>query len=1098
MSMGKDNATSPGFSVVTFSYFDPFEVFDALKAEIELRLPFQNLHWKPIDGTLRTIRQLPVRLIAETSINGETTQLQEPFIMFLIVSCSSIDEYRAKVRPLVRQWLSGSDRVTEMSTKRIILLRCNLEVLDSNLFKTISLIEKFAKDFPQMPVIEMKTIYKSEGERREFWTSIMSRLGSCVIEIFQERLKTIEDQIRNSNSNDLVEIAKQQEQVLRLYLAFSLQDEASNELKIYERELRAATNVKLPTGRLEIPFSFENSTGGQNTSIASLLAQNELNTFQVTKFFFLRQLELIYNQQPQASRFGRLYAHILSFLTNVRATFLNSANLHEFEYYFLDNLISLVFASEESGALASELEVNLKLLQRDVWLSLVYNNSKFRALEKRYQLNNCVCSQEPLKKTFQDEETFQQNYLKLTKEIISLTSQCSSKRQRTADLLSVDVALMYYQMEDYENAIGVLTSCFEYYKESEWNVIGTALLERFVDCLIKCPDIKGISIEDDDEKVPTGPLLRNSILNLISASESGNAELWDRFVKTNNDDMDNLVYPLENLFDVKVDSRINVTNSNVFVLKIMLTNVKVTSTITSSNISVLLKNHSDEFLRFEAENIALNYGENSVLLGSTKVIFGTFELVNLGVTIGNTSLSKDFGDSEVSEEILVEKPAQSSCFDAILSPPQHFDLSTSYVTLNFLNEHKVSDFSLELTILEPNKFRKAGAAFDTEGQEFSTVISDVKQRRVVFYCLRPIDKILIRQRLSFKLKANPDTEFFQSQTTEIRCKLPITVSVEDILKGQDFYFKFLLNAASTEEPILVHSTELTASNDYLTCESFQCQQPLLLNGDESSTCFNFFRVKPKDNHRFNARDVFSLNVQFNTMRKQLEHLVTNALLFQGDIDRISKLEAVRSFWDYYILPKIDFNYRAFQDKSIVKLRDESENVQSLLKKINEHVDQQEIRQWMRDWLKKLISGVKVDDSEVAGFLKDLDKCSLNVTVNLPPISQSFEVELNPSENKYLELGNPTTFYLSIRNLAHLWIDGDHSKHTYVFELLTSSDWLVNGRRKFSLENQDTQTEVVLLPLKRGRLNYPRIEIYDQNQKLNCVYFVNMHETLVVI
>nr|CAI6682895.1 BPK_HP1_G0043770.mRNA.1.CDS.1 [Saccharomyces cerevisiae] len=75
---------------------------------------------------------------------------------FLIVNCISIDQYRAKVRPLVRETVASKSGICifidrrKMIYKPIILLYANSEVVDSNLFKSVSLMEKFGKDFPHV------------------------------------------------------------------------------------------------------------------------------------------------------------------------------------------------------------------------------------------------------------------------------------------------------------------------------------------------------------------------------------------------------------------------------------------------------------------------------------------------------------------------------------------------------------------------------------------------------------------------------------------------------------------------------------------------------------------------------------------------------------------------------------------------------------------------------------------------------------------------------------------------------------------------------------------------------------------------------------
>ncbi|MCQ5114771.1 hypothetical protein NE601_17305, partial [Erysipelatoclostridium ramosum] len=74
--------------------------------------------------------------------------------------------------------------------------------------------------------------------------------------------------------------------------------------------------------------------------------------------------------------------------------------------------------------------------------------------------------------TFVDETVFQENFLTLTKEILSLFNKCEGKRQRIVDILSIEIGLLYYQGKKYEEAVSLFLSCYEYYTQTNWNSIG--------------------------------------------------------------------------------------------------------------------------------------------------------------------------------------------------------------------------------------------------------------------------------------------------------------------------------------------------------------------------------------------------------------------------------------------------------------------------------------------------------------------------------------------------------------------------------------------------------------------------------------------------
>lgn len=72
-----------------------------------------------------------------------------------------------------------------MIYKPIILLYANSEVVDSNLFKSVSLMEKFGKDFPHVQTLEVRSVYRSPKDRQEFWNQFSQQIKASVLSIFQ-------------------------------------------------------------------------------------------------------------------------------------------------------------------------------------------------------------------------------------------------------------------------------------------------------------------------------------------------------------------------------------------------------------------------------------------------------------------------------------------------------------------------------------------------------------------------------------------------------------------------------------------------------------------------------------------------------------------------------------------------------------------------------------------------------------------------------------------------------------------------------------------------------------------------------------------------
>ncbi|SCW01739.1 LAFE_0E06194g1_1 [Lachancea fermentati] len=1087
-------------NVVRFSYFDPFEIFDSIRNELEQRLPFQNLHWKPVNGSLRTISNLQIKLIAETESIKDDLYGEKPLIMFLIVSCTSVDEYRSKVRPLIRQWLPPNSENVELPAKRIILLRCNSEVLDTNLFKSISLLEKLTKDFPASTVIEIKTIYKSQQEKDDFWVGMINRLRASLMDTFQKRLTYLQAQLSGISGSEFDSLSLFQEKILNLYLSFNLHEEASKELDTFRKNLIAHLSEDLPLGDLQVPFKLTESDDdqGQNV-IARMMVQNNLSKFRLNKFFFIKQCELLQSSGSFSIKYFHLYSLTRSFLRTIECLFWDSPYLLEFEFYFIEAILDADLFMDQSLNAIIEIRAELKLFQRDRWLNLAYSLTDFRLINKYFPPSTTINQCDLLQNTFCDEETFQQTYLRLTKNVLTSLSKCKAEKQRTVDLLSVEVAILYYQREEYENAIVILQSCYEFYKSSHWSLIGNELLEYFVKCLIKCPDLKFLEISG--EKIPVSTLLSNSILNLLTTVKDAKDFWWDFFLRINNKDTGNLVYPLDNLFEIHINHCTTTTKMNTFALEMTVLNNLVPKDVEVSSIQLLLKNHDDEFLTFNTNSVCVKPGENSIVLETTRMTFGIFELVSLEVTVGNTFFCKEFCTLETEDVVEFQPVSDPSGFDVLISPSRLLELTKNRIEILHMNADKVSSFHLDLTIIANKDKSQPSVAFTPDKKKFKTSIDNIETKFIEFFFIHQCNSFTVKQEVTFRLKDDPINEYYQCRSVNIDCRLPVSVSVEDISKSGAFFFKFLISSSSREEPILLHSSSLSSVHEekYSISRGFETESPLLLRADDEEICLNYYQINTLKEMKFTPNDLFYLKINYNTLKQQMDHLVTSIFLTKGDISISEKIRRYQNIWQTVVLPKLKYDYHLFEQKSVIRLAMSAEMVQDILTALTSQARYDGVLGVIADCLEIIQTGSKVSGLEIEGFSNDLAPSQLIVPVNLPHLQQFFTVEFITETLNHLEIGKPFAFKVQIMNLTDQWDTNENDKRsrTYVFELVNDNEWLINGTRKAALPLKKNEYSIQMIPLKRGYLRYPRVEIFSQKRRVPEVNLLNIHETLLV-
>ncbi|CEP60195.1 transport protein particle complex II subunit TRS130 LALA0_S01e05160g [Lachancea lanzarotensis] len=1094
-------------NLIKFSYFDPFNVFDSVRKELEDRLPFKNLHWKPLNENLRTISNLPVGIVGETDDKTSSESSITPVILFLVINCTSIDEYRAKVRPLVRQWLPSSGGSLEengsifgMPVKRIALLHTNSGVTGGNLFKTLSFSEKFSKDFPFLTAIEIKSIYKSEKERTDFWNGTLTQLRRYTMEIFEQRLAYMETQRHNIATGDKGHLAAVQENILNLFLSFHLNDEASRELESLKSTLFQNLEPAAPVGELEIPFQIlqTNDTTTSNSFTMDLADQKYSTTQGLNKFFFLKQCELIQCTHVQAARNARLFQLTKSFLKTISKHFRGSPPLTDFKWSFVESLLKSSTFDPEEPISYREILADLKIIQRDCWIDLAYSSKGFKILHRTYPANGSKTQLKDLDATFKDEETFHKSYLSATKEIITLLNSHKSKKYRTVDLLSVEVGLLHYQRKEYQMAISILHPCHEYYKDSSWNLLAFHLLECFIDCLMNCPNLDTLAIGDENVPVPT--VLSNSILNLLTSTKTNELKSywWDRFIEINEGCEGSLIYPLTNLFEFQIQKKLIVTKPNHFGLMVKITNAKIPKSVVVKNMQLLLKNEDGEFLKFQRQDVTVEPGENAVFLECTRIFFGLSRIVSLTSSVGNTIFCQEF-DSDDERFLELDRPIEARNFEVIAAPSNQFEIAKSSIKLNYFNKEKVTEFKLVLTALE--KKSETPLSFDKGGSKFSYVIHDFDESHVDLFGL-PSGDFQLKQELTFKTSEYPEEEFYQRDVKDIKCTLPVSVSVEDILLDGAFYFKFLINSSSFSEPILLHRSDLVSlkPEKYNVSGGFKPKSSLLVKNSEIDTCYSFFHVSTQPPARFASEDLFHLKIVFNKLKDQLDHLVTNAILIQGNPELASKMDLHRDTWNSMVLTRLVYDYALFENTFLLRILPNESHLNDLMILFKSKIHDKQFLNASTSCLEEIQKGFQFSRLEIVEYTKDLATSILLVPVTLPQIDHFFSVNLNREidSESTLALGQVVPFTICVTDAVAGWQAQAKDNNEHVLELFNSNEWLIDGKRRYSLKDGQHVQKINMIPLRKGYLKFPKVEITKTGRKISEVYYCNSNEVTLVV
>ncbi|GMM56938.1 transport protein particle complex II subunit [Maudiozyma humilis] len=1130
---------------VSITYFDPFALFESVKNEFEQILPLENIHWRSPNGVMRTISRFPITLKPENSNDYNPTNTNIPFIRCIIVSCNSVEEYRSKVRPLIREWIPQAGKTqtesssslnldVEFTTVPIIFVYSNATVVDSNIFKSVSLMDKFNKDFPEVNILELKSVYKSLKEKEEFWNQLSQKIKSQVVQIFQARLDIIKGKL--DKISELHGESKQQaetallikERLFDLYFKANLLEEGRDQLKEIKIDISALTDSTTPNGDLEIPFSFNIK---EDDSIAQELQRKVINKFYISKYFFLREFFLLRLEMNNNPRILKLYKLVRQFLCQIECDFQNDQQLLSFQYIFLTNVIAYLDETKiKDRTILSEVKAELLLLKRDCWLHGVLSVTDYELIGKTESFRNdpvkYVFDNEP--ETFKTVDDFYDTFINYNTELLSLYNECGGKRQRITDIISLEVGMIHYQRKNYQSAVSLLISCYEYYVESNWGIIGLNILKVFADSLENCPKLEHIEL--DGSSVSVDSILRNSYLNLIklTTSEDEKQKYWNKLLALKPDNAEDISYKIDGLFDISPSNSVYLSKTNGYAISVDIDNFGFPCDIPVDSMKLTLResNHQEAKIVFSGNDLLVVKGSQSHELSTNDIKYGQFELSLLEITIHGTVFIREYGVDV--DDFPEEHPADSSDHH-----PLQFDIFEIYsvdnvsITIEQAKSLKLGENALEVTITNQDNIKSSQLTLHVQnGPTYKYISFEQEDENVHSYtvsdvisCSRYIPYFLKEQITAFSMDVEFSFErndmpgaFSERKTIPIECYLPVSVSVEDIFKKDMFFFKFLLSSSLPEEPTILHSSRLELdsaerSDNYSISGHFQPETPMLLKSSAEESCLNCYKLSTEGT--FATSDVFNLRVQYNTLKEQIDCLVTDAILVAGDVEWFNKYDQWKLFWRANILPKLQYDNGAFSRGRRICLLNGPASVREMQSVItNRIVSETAVQSKMLACLASLARGVNISELAVSEYTRNLVMRELVVPVTMPELDQLFRVTFNSESESDNEgttaihsVGVPLQFRIDIENQSSKWgmnkTDSDNHSNDYIFEIQSSNDWLLQGRKRFVIPAPQHSFSVTLIPLKTGHLTLPHVEITNIDGEVSQVDQGSLFTTILV-
>lgn len=1122
-------------------YYDPFQVFSTILGEkFKKQTNLNSLYWKykPADS-IRTIKNVQLRYIEDDLANKVTNINEEDvFMKFIFVTTTSVDEYRSKVRPIIRQWLNNLKSMNPRVTYCIILYEnISLRSAADKFLKT-SILTKIRNDFadPEMTLqnsFKIKSSYSDPDAEREIWNGLVSMIKLGIMESISAKMDYF-----HTLRPKLLGVRKSADLFLKI-------GQFVDSAEFYSRILQSVGNINKEDGFERVDF--------QDLPLRSMISNVQSSTYMTTKYeikayAYERLSQILMNDSVKTIG---LYMRNSLKLADFLLSFLNSIydcnKKSEFcilliEDFFSDKKLRFILdKNEEVPNQLYEVLGDLKFLEKDELTNL--GNSK------NYKMKGCLSDisftsssgeiMHPYKvisikieKFIKTEKLFKQHVVEITEECIKLYSQ-SPYKQNTVDTLSTEVALMlYYSMNDYETSVEVISNSFQFYKSSGWNSVSLALLKVYVDNLSKLRKKVDHSIVAD---------LLVSYLEMISMNQEN---MLDQFRNLVSDISEPLIIENDNIIDISINPEIECVSPDIYAISVhfdsKLSDIKADSIVLSltsqDDAPCQNEDHYLSSLEFSTTDFMLKT-KFSCILKSKKIIVGEYFATKITIHIGKLCLVKHIFKSvkmfQIYSLIKSDRIFSNTMID--ISVPKTRYLNKDQVLLvvhvgdnpfnkfefilNQFDESRLishADYILSVIQFKDNSRTRLNLEFGIENLggalafKYSGDKIMNKGDEILLYIpyMFPPDvsntKVLVGCNFIF------GDGYSKYCSKSLETSLSIAVSVQDIFKSSNLFSNYTINSVMVDNPVRVQRVSLDSpKNDYQTkIDTWHSPKNVIAYIDQGSTFF--YRLTNLKDESLN------LSIEYNDLHSEIVEIF-KSLYYE-------KLEASKPYLLRYfnvlseeIFDKLDFKHNLYGLTGRVELVNYDLSKFSKAFKLINTTDLSVIIQSIAELVHDLNSQTFKVNDEILGDIQH----RLIISVPLPVINIINIVELDFRKKLQYLVCQPIEVTLRLRVI--ILQKPNNSEKKVRFQ--TSSTprkiklqlnfaeheqlWLIAGEQNFTKEisldiahkpKNVLETELTLIPLRIGRLELPRIEVHNLtnfNIEMELDY-KNSSETVLVV
>jgi len=1136
---------------IHIGYYDPFDVFPLIESDFNSKLPLTNLHWKINNQKLQSIPLLPVQLVEEVPKTNSVID-ESIYTRIMFVKFDHLDVYRSQVRPLIIEWLKNLVLKYKTEWQIVLFIPLSLKDKPSTIVK-VSHFDKLNLDFGPEGKELAKLNYSSDIDRcfkikqadtkldkLESYNTLIHGIKTVLLSSFTTKYyhysvstdsaTPFEKFITRLSLGDLLNDIRLFQDSLNIYDGLTQSFDSLFNPDDFSREITLPqdyNNYKFETSidTAAIRKSFYNKDKPSLFDIKCLLFINQSTVLQsLANFAKTMSISAIY--------ISSLYQKLIKFLNDLLIKF-SQYDLDELIIAIIDNYLELPICQKliEINAESSEnsnyqlheiLEFRgeLRLFQRSRYLEIGRKlGYVIKGTDEEISLEDKVASTKltysPIVLVMNSLDSFYDYFESITELVIEDFVKCG--RTKSIDVLSIDLALLNYQRENYDEALMILQESFDFFIESGWNFMGGYLLEMYISCVEKSnlKDFKLLTISNlkllanlCETRASENVGINNfGIVKQKSQLESTLKNIEDTAMKMS----ETVSYPLEAFIKLnQIPFILSDDESYKYYVDVELQR-KCDIAFDIDEVHLFLTDfETRDNQLFSAWKLKLN--NDKIRLFSTNFKFGNFTPVKIELTLNkNLKLVQELynenkhDDTALETKSLSSTPKVSSYLDKYhmyqnsgkvwceFKNSQEIELGSTKMELHLHNGNlKIEDITITISSVTE------GVKITDDSMVKIDVLESDSMKTVKFPFTNNSDNKVVRMRAFIEYYCN-GIPYSHTMVQGVDTTLTVAVTVQDTFRENFIYSRFQIGTPITKFPIRLISTILTTENEnYKISLPNSCSDTMVTYAEQPASLI--YRIAPDCNYSIKSSDCLDLNIQYLCIREECEMQVTDYIRKKLGAELDMYMLLLKSL----IVKKVVVDLEYFSVYKRIKILNLDE-----LRNINEET----IPRYIGDKstivkIKKVLNELFEIDTEFTIDDIQIPINKLHIPVPMPSLDYLQIVDLNFHKKCQYLVGEPINTTVSVKSISR-WSFDNTNPTTQFFQISIQNEdsWLLSGlkRNSFSVQSNETNAfefDVVLVPLNVGNLSLPKIVIKpmgENSKNLTVdVFLKNGLETVLVV